>query len=234
MEFNILGNSSVTLSFIYENLFSQNGFDFKINIIKNLVEEDKQNLSFHITESGQLYDDLEHKIATSIYFHSAFNFTHNKSKYILGASKVKSKKQIVKFFESMYNIYHDSYINLIPKNVNLSKMIKFGNGIMLNYGTTLAPYVEIGNFVTINRNVSIGHHTKICDYVTINPGVNIAGSCYIGHSVTIGIGAIIIDNIRIGNNVVIGAGSLVLKNVEDNVVVFGSPAKIIKYINIDE
>jgi acetyltransferase-like isoleucine patch superfamily enzyme len=44
----------------------------------------------------------------------------------------------------------------------------------------------------------------------------------------IGIGANIIHNISIGKDTVIGAGSLVCNDLPDNVVAYGSPAKIIR------
>lgn len=36
--------------------------------------------------------------------------------------------------------------------------------------------------------------------------------------------------VNIGNNVVIASGSVVVKDVQDNVVVGGNPAKIIRHI----
>ncbi|NJK82801.1 MAG: hypothetical protein HC912_02305 [Saprospiraceae bacterium] len=69
------------------------------------------------------------------------------------------------------------------------------------------------------------HHRR---FSTINPGVHIAGHCHIGESVTIGMGALVVDTKKIGRNSIIGAGALVTKDVPENVLVMGSPAKIIK------
>lgn len=52
----------------------------------------------------------------------------------------------------------------------------------------------------------------------------------IGNNVWIGGRAIINPGVKIGNNVVIASGAVVTKDVPDNVVVGGSPAKIIKPI----
>ena len=41
-------------------------------------------------------------------------------------------------------------------------------------------------------------------------------------------GAKVLGPITVGNNVVVGANAVVVKDVEDNVVVGGIPAKIIK------
>lgn len=43
--------------------------------------------------------------------------------------------------------------------------------------------------------------------------------------------ATITPGVTIGKNAVVAAGSVVTKNVEDNTVVGGVPAKVIKYLN---
>ena len=47
---------------------------------------------------------------------------------------------------------------------------------------------------------------------------------------TIGANATIICGNTLGENSLIGAGSLVTKNVNDNSLIYGSPAKHIKYL----
>lgn len=52
----------------------------------------------------------------------------------------------------------------------------------------------------------------------------------IGHNVWIGGRTVINPGVRIGNNAVIASGAVVTRDVPDNVVVGGSPAKVIKLI----
>jgi maltose O-acetyltransferase len=54
--------------------------------------------------------------------------------------------------------------------------------------------------------------------------VSIGNDCWVGGRVTI------CPGVKIGNNVTIGAGSLVIKDVPDNVLVVGSPARIVKQL----
>ena len=44
-----------------------------------------------------------------------------------------------------------------------------------------------------------------------------------------GIGACTRQKVRIGKNSVVGGNAMLIKDIEDNVVVAGVPAKIIKY-----
>ena len=56
----------------------------------------------------------------------------------------------------------------------------------------------------------------------------IAGSVTVRKSSNIGTNATILPGIKIGKNSFVGAGSLVNKDVTNNVVVVGSPCKILK------
>ena len=53
---------------------------------------------------------------------------------------------------------------------------------------------------------------------------------HIGRNVWIGAGATILPGVTIGENSVVGAASVVTKDVPANVVVVGSPAKIVKQL----
>ena len=50
----------------------------------------------------------------------------------------------------------------------------------------------------------------------------------------IGTNAIIFPGVHIGKNSVVGAGSVVTKDVDENVVVAGNPAKVIKTLTDSE
>jgi len=218
--YNILGKSNCGVAMILENLYSIHGYDYDVDIIKNMNDNLDDNLPYDINN-----------IKTNEFDHTEYEINLDVNNYIIGAVKVQSKRAIFDFFKENYCIDRDNYCCLFPNNVMISQTCQFGFGCILNYGCVLAPYVTLDDFVYLNRSVSIGHHTTIGEFTTINPGVNIAGRCKIGKNVTIGIGANIIDGITIGDNSIVGAGSLVLKDIPDNVIVYGNPAKIIKNLN---
>ena len=58
--------------------------------------------------------------------------------------------------------------------------------------------------------------------------VGFAGSSVIGNNVSIGGQAGISGHLKIGNNVKIGGGSGVVKDIEDNKIIMGYPAVLLK------
>lgn len=120
------------------------------------------------------------------------------------------------------------------------------------------PKIEIGNNVKINNDVHIG----CIDKIVIGNNVLMASRIYIAdHShgdtnersmilppsmrnitskgpvivkdnVWIGEGACILSGVTIGYNVIIGANAVVTKDIPDNSIAVGSPARIVKTVDI--
>lgn len=108
----------------------------------------------------------------------------------------------------------------------------------IDEGVSIAPFVQIWAHggITIGKNTMIASHSIIStsthDYKAdpmntkrVDLPINI------GSNVWIGSGAIILPGITIGNGAVIGAGAIVTKDVEENAIVVGNPAKLLKFRN---
>lgn len=109
---------------------------------------------------------------------------------------------------------------------HFGNQIGIGSNIMT--GTVITNDVSLGKGCLINLNCTIGHDTIIEEFVELCPGVHISGNCKIGKHTFIGTNATVLPNIVIGQHVIIGAGAIVTKDLPDNVLVMGSPAKVIK------
>ena len=86
----------------------------------------------------------------------------------------------------------------------------------------------IGENTYLDNQVHIAHNVKIGSNCMIAGQVGFAGSSKIGNNVSIGGQAGISGHLKIGNNVKIGGGSGVVENVEDNQIVMGYPADLLK------
>ena len=107
-----------------------------------------------------------------------------------------------------------------------------GKNVEIEKGCSLDPsfpwLISIGNNVTIAPEVCILAHDASMKY---SNGKTKLGKVKVGDNVFIGTKSIILPGITIGNNTIIGAASIVTSDVPDNVVVCGSPAKIVSTIN---
>lgn len=100
--------------------------------------------------------------------------------------------------------------------LDISSTAEIGGGLIVQHGyaTIIAPR-KIGKKCWVNQGVTIGY-TNDDDCPTL------------GDNVTVYAGAKILGDVHVGNNVVVAANAVVVKDVEDNCVVGGVPATVIK------
>ncbi|MFD3156098.1 2,3,4,5-tetrahydropyridine-2,6-dicarboxylate N-acetyltransferase [Haloimpatiens sp. FM7330] len=106
-------------------------------------------------------------------------------------------------------------------------------GAVINIG------VEVGEGTMVDMNAVLGARAKVGRNSHIGAGAVVAGvleppsksPCEIGDNVLIGANSVILEGVKVGNGAVIAAGSIVVKDVPENVVVAGSPAKIVKSVD---
>ncbi|KWF95345.1 gamma carbonic anhydrase family protein [Burkholderia cepacia] len=84
-------------------------------------------------------------------------------------------------------------------------------------------HVDPGFPVVVEENVSIGHQAML-------------HGCKIGAGSLVGIQAVVLNGAVIGKNSLVGAGALVTegKVFPDNVLIIGSPAKVVRELNTRE
>jgi sugar O-acyltransferase (sialic acid O-acetyltransferase NeuD family) len=122
-----------------------------------------------------------------------------------------------------------------PSFVHVSAVVypsaSIGAGSVVFPNSVVDAAVSIGEFCVINNNATVSHNVKIDNFVHVAIQASIAGGVIVGEGTLIGAGSVILPEVKIGKWVIIGAGAIVTKDIPDNAVVYGNPAKIIKYIN---
>jgi len=111
--------------------------------------------------------------------------------------------------------------------------------VVIEDDVELFPYVNVdrGTFgetrikrgAKIDHYVHVSHNTTIGEHCIVTAGAMLCGGSRIGKQSWAGVGSIVKEKVRIGDNVIIGLGSVVIRDVENNMVVAGVPAKILKY-----
>lgn len=118
--------------------------------------------------------------------------------------------------------------NIIHPSAIVSRTAIVGHGAIMMPGTIVNAGTHIGTNLILNTAASIDHDCTIGDGVHVGPGSRLSGLIKVGRASYVGVGSTIRESITIGSNVMVGAGSLVLKDIPDNVVAYGSPAKVIR------
>ncbi|CAD9197677.1 serine O-acetyltransferase [Acinetobacter bohemicus] len=131
------------------------------------------------------------------------------------------------------NFFYERKIPLIPKllvyfnyflfNSFIPASTKIGKNSKFAYG---------GIGVVLHSKAIIGNRCIIGQGVTIGRKLSSIGIPIIGNDVYIAAGSRLLGDIKIGSNVIIGANSVVIHNIPDNCIIAGSPAKVVKKIDV--
>ena len=121
-----------------------------------------------------------------------------------------------------------SFINTIHPKAILGKDILLGCGNVFMPGAIVNANSIVHDFCIINTNSSLGHDGIMDSYSSLAPSVCTGGNLKLGRFSAVSLGVNIINGIEIGQHTVIGAGSLVVDHFGDNVLAYGSPARIVR------
>ncbi|MBE6487469.1 MAG: sugar O-acetyltransferase [Methanosphaera stadtmanae] len=185
-------------------------------------------------------------------FERAANITYKLNH--LHPSEYKEKEKLLK---ELFGEIGEKTEILLPFYCNIGTNIKIGKGSFINVNnnyldtesieigdyTLLAPGVNIicanhpvgtkERIVPVDDKLDDGNYSYIDEEGNYDDSieytfVNMASPVKIGDRCWIGSNTIILPGVTIGDNVVVGAGSVVTKDIPSDVIVAGSPAKIIR------
>lgn len=135
------------------------------------------------------------------------------------------RRKIYRHFEEN-NLYPVNAIHptaIIDAGATLGKY-----GIMVSAGVCINPLAAIGNGAICNTGCIIEHECVVGEFSHIGPGAVLCGNVTVGEGTFIGASSVIRQGISIGKNAMVGAGSVIIKNLQDNEVVAGNPARVIR------
>ena len=136
-------------------------------------------------------------------------------------------------------IQKDCWLNIAYHNPIEGPMIVIDEGTNIGRRCTIsaANRIFIGKFVLIAPNVFIAdthHEYQKLGIPIMHQGITTHNDeITIGDETWIGINAVIMGSVKVGKHCVIGANSVVTKDVPDYCVAVGSPAKVVKMLDVD-
>lgn len=149
--------------------------------------------------------------------------------YFIGIGEPKIREE---YFNKLKK-YNLKLVNIIDKTSILSRNIILGQGIFIgkmvivNADAILEDNVVLNTRCLIEHGNCIGAHTNISTNSVLNGDVKVGKSTFIGSCTVVN------GQMKIGSNSIIGSGSVVIRDIDDNVVVAGSPTRLIRR-NINE
>jgi sugar O-acyltransferase (sialic acid O-acetyltransferase NeuD family) len=116
----------------------------------------------------------------------------------------------------------------IHPSAQVARDVQFGEGTVVAAVANIHTATRIGRFCIVNGHSHLGHDIDAGDFVSIGPDAAVAGDVRIGELTAVAIGSHILEKKTVGSDSIVGAGSLVTKDVPSNVVVVGTPARVVK------
>ena len=140
------------------------------------------------------------------------------------------QKSVRGFFARMFLDQCGLNVN-IQKNTRFSHTCHIGNNSGIGENSVLYGKVCIGDNVMMGTECLIYTQNHAFEDLTIpmnKQGFQPSATVIIGDNVWIGGRVTILPGVHIGDGVVIGAGAVVTKDIENNAIVGGNPAKVIR------
>lgn len=130
------------------------------------------------------------------------------------------------------------YNRLKQNNLKISTLIDptavISDDSLIEEGCIVCSFSLIANGAHISTNsliqpfVVIGHDILVGKHTIIGPGVLPGGGTVFADKVYIGMGATIKERLHIGTNSIVAMGSCVFHDVPEDVIVMGSPARVMR------
>lgn len=140
--------------------------------------------------------------------------------------------EIIALERRIFQGEHDNVFVQPPFEVDYGRHIKVGKNFYCNVN---AVFLDT-NWITIGDNVKIGPRVNLLTAGhPVDAGVRtdlleFARPIVIGDNTWLGGNVTVLPGVTIGSNSVVGAGAVVTKDVPDNVIVVGTPAKVLREI----
>jgi acetyltransferase-like isoleucine patch superfamily enzyme len=163
---------------------------------------------------------------------------------IVGTGLQVGPKEMVLKVRGNVSLELGNNVNIFtPIHISLTSYFCQDSKLEIGDGTHIGPYtaIRVAKNIKIGRNCLIARWVRIFDHSghPLDPDMRLARKkipgneirpVIIGDNVWIGEDSFINAGVTIGSGSIVSANSIVTKNVPENVIVFGSPARVINWL----
>lgn len=148
----------------------------------------------------------------------------------LNAIEIKDYDKRYQAIKELFGKVGEDVVIMPTFTCDNGKNIFIGNNFLANNNVAILDIekVEFGDNILIGPNTVITTVNHPLDAKQRREHFAFAEPIKIGNDVWIGSNCTILPGVKIGNNVVVAAGAVVTKDIEDNSLVGGVPAKLIR------
>jgi len=155
------------------------------------------------------------------------NMQQEKNKILVGDNCYIRGRMLIYPHGGEINVGNDCYIGDFTQ-IWSAKKITIGNRVLIAHNVN----IHDCNDHPIDSRQRHEHYMQILQYGHPKNIQSIdSGDIIIKDDVWIGFNAVILKGVVIGENSIIAAGAVITKDVPSNVIVAGSPARIVKYLD---
>ncbi len=119
---------------------------------------------------------------------------------------------------------------IIREQVEIGKNAVIMMGAILNIGAVVGDGTMIDMGAVLGGRATVGAHCHIGAGAVLAGVIEPASATpvIVEDNVLVGANAVVVEGVHVGKNAVVAAGAVVLEDVPENVVVAGTPARVIK------
>ncbi len=200
-------------------------------VLYNIAAQNKYEvvafLDSDISKVGQEFQGIEIAGNYSENNLEAARKKYNTNKFFIGFGNMKYRRKV---FQHMISNGWEA-VNIIHPNAVISPQAKIGTGVLIECGCLITPNPIIGDNVVVNTGSQVNHDNIVEDHVYIASGVILSGGVTIKENSLIDDGVIVTLGCTVGSDCIIGAGGVVTKNIENEMIAYGNPCKVVRENN---
>ncbi|QIB68152.1 hypothetical protein Ami103574_01985 [Aminipila butyrica] len=197
-------------------------------VLYNIAEQDRYNVAAFLdadfSKVGQQFEGIQIVGDYSPKSLEVVRERYKTNKFFIGFGNMAYRKIA---FQTMVDNGWEA-VNIIHPNAVISPQAKIGDGVLIECGCLITPNPVIGDNVVVNTGTQVNHDNLVEDHVYLASGVVLSGGVTIKENTLIDDGVIVTLGHAVGSCCVIGAGSVVTKDIEDGVIAYGNPCKVVR------
>ena len=192
-----------------------------IKCIEALIKSGEEISIKGILDNNEEKNDVKgYKILDKI--DNANLYNDEDTSFIIAIKNNKTRQEIADKFREF------DYYTVIHPKTHIGKNVYIGKGSIIMDEVIIKENTKIGNHVIINHGCIIEEEVIVEDYVNLLQSSSLGKQVKVDSLTSIGRDVLVIPKIYIGKKSIVKNASLVIEDVEDNCLMEGTTAKIIK------